>query len=85
MNKYNPWEDIPVSRQFLCEESNKYNFWRYKQPTKNGYNFSFLFELKTLGLICELCLRACGLRDGTWQSDGRDELEEARRRRMVCG
>ena len=47
MNKYNPWEDIPVSRQFLCEESNKYNFWRYKQPTKNGYNFSFLFELKT--------------------------------------
>ena len=47
MNKYNPWEDIPVSRQFLCEESNKYNFWRYKQPTKNGHNFSFLFELKT--------------------------------------
>tara|TARA_Y100000589_G_scaffold73862_1_gene67089 strand:- start:1451 stop:2434 length:984 start_codon:yes stop_codon:yes gene_type:complete len=47
LNNLNPWEDIPLNRQFLCKESNKYNFWRYKQPVKNGYNFSFLFELKT--------------------------------------
>lgn len=47
MNRKNPWEDIPLNRQFLCKESNKYNFWRYKKATKNGYNFSFLFELNT--------------------------------------